>query len=54
MPYSVMVEVVAAIRRRTGSEIFAVEVQKTLESITSLSFVMLDSRTAAKVELVNK
>lgn len=48
MPYSVMVEVVAAIRRRTCSEILAVEVQKALENITALSFVMLDSRAAAK------
>lgn len=48
MPYSVLVEVVASIRRRTGSELLAVEVQKVLENITALSFVMLDSRAAAK------
>ena len=48
MPFSVLVEVVAAIRRRTGSELLAVEVQKTLENIPALSFVMLDSRGAAK------
>jgi predicted nucleic acid-binding protein len=48
MPYSVLVEVFAAIRRRTGSELLAVEVQKTLENISALSFVMLDSRAAAK------
>lgn len=48
MPYSVLVEVVAAIRRRTGSELLAVEVQKALEGISALSFVMLDSRAAAK------
>ena len=48
MPFSVLVEVVAAIRRRTGSELLAVEVQKTLENIPALSFVMLDSRVAAK------
>ena len=48
MPLSVLVEVVAAIRRRTGSELLAVEVQKTLESIDSISFVMFDSRAAAK------
>lgn len=48
MPYSVLVEVVASIRRRTGSELLAVEIQKTLESIAALSFVMLDSRAAAK------
>ena len=48
MPYSVLVEVVASIRRRTGSELLAVEVQKTLESISALSFVMLDSHAAVK------
>ena len=48
MPYSVLVEVVASIRRRTGSELLAVEVQKALEGISSLSFVMLDSRTAVR------
>lgn len=48
MPCSVLVEVVAAIRRRTGSELLAVEVQKTLENISAISFVMLDSRAAAK------
>lgn len=48
MPYSVLVEVVAAVRRRTGSELLAIEIHKTLENIASLSFVMLDSRAAAK------
>jgi len=48
MPCSVLVEVVAAIRRRTGSELLAVEVQKTLENISAISFVMLDSKAAAK------
>jgi len=48
MPCSILVEVVAAIRRRTGSELLAVEVQKALESMDSVSFVMLDSRAAAK------
>lgn len=48
MPYSVLVEVVASIRRRTGSELLAVEVQNVLENITALSFVMLDIRAAAK------
>lgn len=48
MPYSILVEVVASIRRRTGSELLALEVQKTLENIAALSFVMLDSRAAAK------
>lgn len=48
MPYSILVEVVASIRRRTGSELLALEVQKTLENIAALSFVMLDSRAAVK------
>jgi predicted nucleic acid-binding protein len=48
MPCSVLVEVVAAIRRRTGSELLAIEVQKTLENISAISFVMLDGRAAAK------
>jgi predicted nucleic acid-binding protein len=48
MPYSVLVEVVAAIRRRTGSELLALETQKMLAGLPSISFVMLDSRTAAK------
>ena len=48
MPYSVLVEVVAAIRRRTGSEHLALETQKMLEGLPSVSFVMLDGRSAAK------
>lgn len=48
MPYSVLVEVVAAIKRRTGSELLAIEMQKTLEEIESVSFVMLDGRSAAR------
>ena len=48
MPYSVLVEVVAAIKRRTGSELLANEMQKTLEGIETVSFVMLDGRSAAK------
>lgn len=48
MPYSVLVEVVAAIRRRTGSEVLALETKKMLEGLSSVSFVMLDGRSAAK------
>ena len=48
MPYSVLVEVVAAIRRRTGSEHLALETQKMLEGLPSVSFVILDGRSAAK------
>lgn len=48
MPYSVLVEVVAAIRRRTGSEQLSQELEKRLTTLDTVSFVMLDSRSAAK------
>ena len=48
MPYSVLVEVVAAIKRRTGSELLAIEMQKTLEGMEAVSFVMLDGRSATR------
>jgi predicted nucleic acid-binding protein len=46
MPYSVLVEVVAAVRRRTGSEDLAIEVKKDLLETNSLSFVVLDTESA--------
>jgi predicted nucleic acid-binding protein len=46
MPYSVFVEVVAAVRRRTGSEELAQEVKEELLKIENVSFVILDQRTA--------
>jgi predicted nucleic acid-binding protein len=46
MPYSVLVEVVAAIRRRTGSEKLAFQIKQELLSIESLSFVVLDDKSA--------
>jgi predicted nucleic acid-binding protein len=46
MPYSVFVEVVAAIRRRTGSEELATEVKEELLKIENISFVILDQRAA--------
>lgn len=46
MPYSVFVEVVAAIRRRTGSEDLAFEVKKELLNIDTISFVVLDDKAA--------
>lgn len=46
MPYSVFVEVVAAIRRRTGSEELAIEVKNQLLNIESVSFMMLDDKAA--------
>ncbi|OPY71916.1 MAG: tRNA(fMet)-specific endonuclease VapC [Syntrophorhabdus sp. PtaU1.Bin050] len=46
MPYSVFVEIVAAIRRRTGSVELAMEVKKEIMSIENVSFVVLDDESA--------
>jgi predicted nucleic acid-binding protein len=46
MPYSVLVEIVAAIRRRTGSERLAREVKHMLISLETISFVALDHKSA--------
>jgi predicted nucleic acid-binding protein len=46
MPYSVLVEVVAAIRRRTGSEKLALAVMKEMLEIETVSFVSLDEKAA--------
>ena len=46
MPYSVLVEVAAAIRRRTGSEDLAYEVRKAILEIENISFVVLDQKSA--------
>ena len=46
MPYTVFVEVVAAIRRRTGSEKLAREVKLKLLNIETASFVVLDDKSA--------
>jgi len=46
MPYSVFVKVVAAIRRRTGSEELANEVKEERLKIENVSFVILDQRAA--------
>jgi len=48
MPYSVLVEVVAAIRRRTGSEDLACEVRKEILESENLSFVVLDQKAATE------
>jgi predicted nucleic acid-binding protein len=48
MPYSVLVEVVAAIKRRTGSESLAMEVKKELLNIEAISFVILDEKSAVE------
>jgi predicted nucleic acid-binding protein len=52
MPYSVMVEVVAAVRRRTGSEALALEVKKELNSIDAVSFIILDKEVADNAALL--
>ena len=46
MAYSILVEVVAAIRRRTGSKDLACEVRKEILEIENLSFVVLDQKAA--------
>ena len=48
MPYSVLVEVVAAIKRRTGLEKLARSVKKELHNIENVSFVVLDESAAAE------
>ena len=46
MPYSVFVEVVAAIKRRTGSEKLAIEVKNELSKLENIAFVVLDDKAA--------
>lgn len=46
MPFSILVEVVAAIKRRTGSEELAVEIKKELISTYNIAFVILDDKAA--------
>jgi predicted nucleic acid-binding protein len=46
LPYSVLVEIAAAIRRRTGSVELANEVKSELLRIENVSFVVLDQKTA--------
>lgn len=46
MPYSVFVEVVAAVRRRTGSQELANDVKEELLKIENVSFVILDQKAA--------
>lgn len=48
MPYSVLVEVVAAIKRRTGLEKLARSIKQELLSIETVSFVVLDDSAAAE------
>lgn len=46
MPYTVLVEVVAAIRRRTGQKELAQKVKKELLSMEAVNFVVLDPEAA--------
>jgi predicted nucleic acid-binding protein len=46
LPYSVLVEVTAAIRRRTGSEKLALQAKDELLTIDTVSFVVLDDQAA--------
>ncbi len=46
MPCSVLVEVVAAIRRRTGSEQAALEVEETLLAVDGIVFLDITRKTA--------
>jgi predicted nucleic acid-binding protein len=46
MPFSVLVEVVAAIRRRTGSEELALQVKQALLGVEAVSFIVLDEQAA--------
>ena len=39
MPYTVLIEVVSAIRRRTGSKELAARIENNLESITTIYFL---------------
>jgi len=47
MPYTVLIEVVAAVRRRTGNKMLALQVKEILLSIESLHFVIIDPESAA-------
>jgi predicted nucleic acid-binding protein len=46
LPYSIFVEVVAAVKRRTGSGQLSREVMRELRKIENIAFVDLDSRAA--------
>jgi len=48
LPYSVLVEVTAAIRRRTGSEGLALHVKEELSTTDAVSFVVLDQKSASE------
>lgn len=55
LPYSVLVEVTAAIRRRTGSEELVLQVKDELISIKTVSFAALDEQSATEAaEIVGR
>lgn len=45
-PFSILVEVVAAVRRRTGLASLAMEIKRELTDIENVSFVILDDKAA--------
>jgi predicted nucleic acid-binding protein len=47
MPYTVLIEVVAAVRRRTGNKDLAQQVKEELLSMDSLHFVIVDPESAS-------
>jgi len=53
-PYTVLIEVVAAIRRRTGSEQLAERVKKDLQRIDSIYFLELESERANEASDIAK
>lgn len=53
MPYSVLVEIVAAIRRRTGIEELAIEVMKELMKIENIFFVTIDEKSAKEAAKIS-
>ena len=46
MPYTVLVEVVAAIRRRTGQKELAIKIKNELLAMDSVNFVIIDPESA--------
>lgn len=55
LPVNVIVEVAAALRRRTGSELAARRIERDLRSLTTVQFVPVDDRrTAAAVRIASR
>jgi predicted nucleic acid-binding protein len=47
MPYTVLIEVVAAVRRRTGKKELSQQVKEELLSMDSVNFVIIDPESAS-------